>query len=115
MAFDQGLLVSFGGTFSRSFSIDLGLTNSICQLTMGDFGDIEGGNAQTQITWVDVSFLDPSGKFHLRNLGDASLIFDELHSFGQNHALRATYLVKVRGHAYVSWIVNKFFWDDPVS
>jgi hypothetical protein len=115
MSTEEGLLISFGGTFSRSFTTNLGETNSICQISMADFGIIEGGQGTAQITWLDVEFADPEGNFRVRNLGDLSFFqFDEVHSFAQDHALIATFLVKLTGHTYVSWVLDKFFWDEPV-
>jgi hypothetical protein len=40
MRYVQGLLLNRGpGTFTRSFQLNLELTNTICQLTLADLGD----------------------------------------------------------------------------
>ncbi len=116
MNFEQGLLLkngSFGGPpFSRSFTIDLGLTNAICQITAADFGLLEGDNhSGAQISFIEVVTLGADGHSVHEPLGGGAFpLFNEVHTFARNRALSATYLVTVSG-AYVSWVVNSFFWD----
>jgi hypothetical protein len=109
MSFEQGILIRRGsGVYSRSFRIDLGLTNAICQVTLADFGEF-GPESHCDLGFVSYEYLNTDGHTVHVDLPGVNAT-GAVHTFAHNRLLSATYVVQV-SNAFASWVINMFFWE----